>query len=131
MKIVAAVARVLLGLSFLVFGLNGFFHFIPGAPPPGPATDFFNAIAIESHFYILIFGVQAICGLLLLSNQYVPLALVTLAAVLANILTFHITMAPASIGPAIFTLVLWAIVCWSVRSEFVTLLSRKPYAGLS
>ena len=131
MKVVAAVARVLLGLSFLTFGLNGFFHFIPGAPPPGPATDFFNATIVESHYYVLIFGVQLICGLLLLSNQYVPLALVTLAAVLANILTFHITMAPASIGPAIFALVLWVIVCWSVRSEFATLLARKPYAGLN
>jgi len=131
MKFVYTGARLLLGLSFLIFGLNGFFHFIPGAPPPGAATDFFTAIAVESHYYVLIFGVQLICGLLLLSNQYVPLALVTLAAVLANILTFHITMAPASIAPAIFALILWAIVCWSVRSEFTTLLARKPYAGLN
>jgi putative oxidoreductase len=131
MKFVYIAARLLLGLSFFIFGLNGFLHFIPGGPPPGPATDFFNAVFVESHYYILPFGVQLICGLLLLSNQYVSLALVALAAVLANILAFHITMAPASIPPAIFVTILWFLACWPIRSEFATLLARKPYAGLS
>ncbi len=33
MKIVALIARVLLGLMFVVFGLNGFLHFIHQPPP--------------------------------------------------------------------------------------------------
>jgi putative oxidoreductase len=131
MKFVYIAARLLLGLIFLVLGLNGFFHFIPGGPPPGPASDFYNAIVVESHYSILVFGVQVICGLLLLSNQYVALALVTLAAVLANILTFHITMWPASLPLPLFVTLLWFLVCWPIRSEFATLLARKPYAGLS
>jgi putative oxidoreductase len=131
MKFVYVAARLLLGLSFFVFGLNGFLHFMPGTPPPGAATDFFNAMGAESHYYVLVFGGQLICGLLLLSNQYVALALVTLAAILANILTFHITMAPASIPPALVATLLWFLTCWPIRSEFATLLARKPYAGLS
>jgi putative oxidoreductase len=126
MNVVYIVARILLGLMFTLFGLNGFFHFLPGAPPPGAATDFFNAVALESHYYMLIFGAQLVAGLLLLSNQYVPLALVTLAAVLANILTFHLAMAPASIGPGIFAALVWVVVCWSVRSQFASLLARTP-----
>ena len=33
MKIITVIARFLLGLIFLVFGLNGFLHFIPSSPP--------------------------------------------------------------------------------------------------
>jgi putative oxidoreductase len=108
-------ARLFLGFVFFVLGLHGFFHFIPGGPPPGPASDFYNATAVESYYDILVFGVQVLCGLLLLSNQYVALALMMLAAVPANVLTFHITMWPASIPVPLFA----------------TLLARKPYAGLS
>ena len=32
MKIVAIICRVLLGLGFVIFGLNGFLHFMPMAP---------------------------------------------------------------------------------------------------
>jgi hypothetical protein len=37
MRIAASVARVLLGLIFLVFGLNGFLLFLPLPPPTGVA----------------------------------------------------------------------------------------------
>jgi AraC-like DNA-binding protein len=39
MKIASVIARFLLGLIFLVFGLNGFIHFIPMPPPTGVAGD--------------------------------------------------------------------------------------------
>jgi hypothetical protein len=125
MKIVSMVARILLGLMFTVFGLNGFFHFIPSpAFQPGLLLDFFTAI-VGSGFYVLIFGVQLICGLLLLSNQYVPLAIVVLGAVLANILTFHATMQPAGFPPALFATLLWFLTAWPIRAQFAPLFVRK------
>jgi len=42
-KVVLA-ARFLLGLIFFVFGLNGFFHFMPPSPMPDPAIHFFGAL---------------------------------------------------------------------------------------
>ena len=45
MKIAALIARILLGLLFFVFGLNGFLHFIPMGPmPTGVAGDFSAAL---------------------------------------------------------------------------------------
>jgi uncharacterized membrane protein YphA (DoxX/SURF4 family) len=123
-KIVTTIARLLLGLGFLVFGLNGFLHFIPGQPPPGLATDFMTVI-VASHFYVLIFAVQALAGFLLLIDQYVPLALVALAAVIVNILAFHATMMPAGFPPAIVVTVLWFVVAWPLRAHFAPLLARK------
>ncbi len=109
MKAAALIARWLLGLVFLVFGLNGFLHFIPAQMPTGLAGQFFGAI-FASHFYIVIFAVQTIGGLLLLVNRYVPLALVILGPVIVNIFFFHVFMAPSGLPLAIVVVILWTIV---------------------
>ncbi|HTZ56425.1 MAG TPA: hypothetical protein VMB20_15360 [Candidatus Acidoferrum sp.] len=125
MKIVSTIARYLLGLTFTVFGLNGFLHFIPSpAFPPGYLMDFFTAL-VGSGFYIMVFGVQLICGILLLINQYVPLAIVALAAVLANILTFHATMNPQGFPMAILATILWFLTAWPIRAQFACIFARQ------
>lgn len=124
MKIVALVARLLLGLIFLVFGLNGFLHFIPGPMPSGLAGQFMGAV-FASHYAYLIFGIQVIGGALLLVNRFVPLALVLLGAELANIAAYHITMAPAGFAPAILAAVLWLIVASQERAALQPLFASK------
>src|SRR5450432_840996 len=96
MKIASLISRLLLGLIFLVFGLNGFLQFIHMPPPTGIAGQFFGAI-FASRYYIVVFAVQAIGGLLLLINRYVPLALVLLGPVIVNIFFFHLLMAPVGL----------------------------------
>jgi putative oxidoreductase len=108
MKIAALISRLLLGLIFVVFGLNGFLQFIHMPPPTGVAGQFFGAI-FASHYYVVIFGVQIIGGLLLLLNRLVPLALVILAPVIVNIFFFHALMAPAGLPLAIVVVILWTI----------------------
>jgi putative oxidoreductase len=108
MKIASLIARILLGLIFLVFGLNGFLHFIPMPPPTGLAGQFFGVL-FGSHFYVVIFGVQTIGGLLLLGNRFVPLALVLLGPVIVNIFFFHALMAPAGLPLAFVVVILWII----------------------
>src|SRR5580698_11671054 len=88
MKIASGVARYLAGVIFLVFGLNGFLHFIPLPPPNGVAGQFMGALYV-SHYLTLIFGLQVIAAVLLLANRYVPLALAILAPVIVNNLCFH------------------------------------------
>jgi uncharacterized membrane protein YphA (DoxX/SURF4 family) len=124
MKIAVLVARILLGLIFVFFGLNGFLHFLPSPPPPGVAGQFIGAVFV-SHYYVAIFALQVIGGVLLLANRYVPLALIILAAIILNILNFHITMAPASIGPGLLAAVLWIIVFIGVRRAFDGVFAAK------
>src|SRR5271154_610487 len=126
MKIVSVISRYLLGLIFLVFGLNGFFNFIHQPPPENPlAVQFFVAIS-SSHFAAFFFAVQLIGGLLLLSGYFVPLALTLLAAELYNILAFHLTLAPASIAPALVASVLWVLVFLQYRGSFSGVLAARP-----
>jgi uncharacterized membrane protein YphA (DoxX/SURF4 family) len=108
MKIASTIARYLLGLIFLVFGLNGFLHFIPMPPPKGLAAQFGGAI-FASHYWVVVFGLQVIGGVLLLVNRFVPLALVLLGPVIVNIFFFHALMAPEGLPMAIVVVVLWSI----------------------
>jgi hypothetical protein len=123
MKITSTIARCLLGLIFLTFGLNGFLHFIPMPPPAGVAGQFFGAL-FASRFYVVIFLLQIVSAVLLLANRYVPLALTILGAVIVNILCFHIFMAPAGLPLAVVVTVLWFLTTWSVRSAFAGILQR-------
>jgi putative oxidoreductase len=126
MKTTSIVARYLLALMFTVFGLNGFLHFILQPPPPNPVAIQFLVAVSTSHFAAFFFALQVLGGLLLFSGFFVPLALTVLAAELYNILAFHLTMAPASIAPALVASVLWVLVFLQYRESFNSIFSAKP-----
>jgi putative oxidoreductase len=128
MKYAFAIARVLLGLVFTVFGLNAFLHFFPNPPVPGLAGQFMGAL-LGSHYYVIAFGTELIGGALLLSNRYVPLALTLLGPVIVNILSFHMFLGAEGMAPAIVVTVLWFVVFSQVRSSFAGLFVAKK-AGL-
>ena len=117
------IARYLLGTIFLVFGLNGFFHFLHVPGPTGVAAQFFGAIFV-SHFYVVIFLLQIVPALLLLANRYVPLALTILGPIIFNIVCIHIFMIRAGLPLAIVVTVLWLLVAYSVRSAFSGIFHR-------
>lgn len=123
MKILTIIARLLLGLAFTVFGLNFFLHFIPQPPPPpGLAGDYIK-VFVASGYANVIGAVQLIIGLLLLIGRFVPVALTMLAAMIFNILAFHLLMEPAGVGPGIVVMLLWALVAWQYRDRFAGILS--------
>ena len=126
MKITSIIARYLLGLIFTVFGLNGFLNFIHQPPPTNPLALQFLVSVSESHFAAFFFAIQLLGGLLLLSGYFVPLALTVLAAELYNILAFHLTLAPASIPPALVASVLWILVFSQYRESFKGIFVAKP-----
>src|ERR1700722_3382380 len=108
MKTTSTISRLLLGLVFTVFGLNGFLNLFSTGPVPPLAGQFLGAL-VQSHFISVVLVIQIVCGLMLLVNRMTPLALTLLGPVIFNILLFHITMAPAGLPPAIFVAVLWSV----------------------
>ena len=128
MRIITVIARLLLGVIFFVFGLNGFLGFIPMPPLEGAAGAFIGAL-FSSHYLYLISGVQLIAGVLLLIDRFVPLALAMLAPVIANILAYHTTMQPSGFPLAIFTTLLWAVLVWRYWAHFTSLFVHKAAAS--
>ena len=118
MKIVILIARLLLGLVFVVFGLNGFLNFLSMGPmPTGLAGQFIGAL-FQSHYLWVVAGLQVVGGLLLLVNRFVPLALVLLGPVIVNILLYHLLLNLTGIGMAILVTILWFIVFYGHRQYF-------------
>ncbi len=124
MKIASVIARYLAGLIFLVFGLNGFLHFIPLPPPEGIAGQFMGALYV-SHYLWVIFAFQVVAAILLLANRYVPLAVAVLAPVIVNILAFHVLMAPSGLPLALFVAVLWTVIFIDARPAFSGLFQAR------
>jgi uncharacterized membrane protein YphA (DoxX/SURF4 family) len=118
MKILTLIARLLLGLTFVVFGLNGFLNFLSMGPmPSGLAGQFIGAL-ILSHYYWVVAALQLVGGVLLLVNRFVPLGLVLLGPVIVNILLYHVFLNPVGIGLAIVVTILWFIVFYAHRQYF-------------
>jgi putative oxidoreductase len=124
MKTSINISRFLLGLIFLVFGLNGFLHFIPMPPPSGVAGQFLGAMFV-SKYLLVVSGLQVISGGLLLINRYVPLALTILGPIIVNILLFHALMSPVGIGLAVFVTIFWGVVFAGVRSAFAGIFQQR------
>jgi len=118
MKIAILIARLLLGLIFVVFGLNGFLNFLNMGPmPTGLAGQFIGALAL-SHYFWVVAALQVVGGALLLVNRFVPLGLVLLGPVIVNILLYHIFLNPSGIALAIVVTILWLIVFYGHRQYF-------------
>ncbi len=119
------VARFLLGGIFFIFGLNGFLHFAPVPPMPGPAGEFLGAMVGTGYLFSLVKGTEVVAGALLLSGRFVPLAVTLLAPVLVNIVAFHAALAPAGIGVPLLLLAAELYLAWSYREAFAPLLRAR------
>jgi len=118
MKIVTLIARLLLGLIAVVFGLNGFLNFLNMGPmPSGLAGQFIGALAL-SHYFWVVAALQVAGGALLLINRFVPLGLVLLGPVIVNIILYHAFLNPTGAPLAVIVLVLWLIVFYAHRQYF-------------
>jgi len=125
-KILVLIARILLGVIFVVFGANGLHPFLPMPPPPtGLAGQYVTAIFV-SHYAVVPFTVQLAGGLLLLAGLYVPLGLAILGPVIVNILCFHIFLNHQGMGMAFFVTVLWFILFYHYRRSFAGIFERRP-----
>jgi putative oxidoreductase len=124
MKIAVLIARILLGLIFVFFGLNGFLNFLHAPMPPGQAGQYMG-VMFGSFYMQFVSLVELVGGVLLLSGQFIPLGLVLLGPVLVNILLFHISFQPAGLPPGILSTLLWFIIFFGYRRAFAGIFEQK------
>ena len=123
MKIATIIARILLGLVFLVFGSNAFLNFIPMPPPPPGLAGDYTKVFLASGYVYFIGGLQVIASLFLLIGRFVSLGLTILGGIIVNIWIFHITMAPEGLPPAVIVTILELFLVWRYRDAFKGILS--------
>ncbi len=120
---VTPAVRIFLGLLFVVFGLNGFFGFLPAPPHSGEAGHFIGALVRTGYLLQVVKGLEVAMGLLLLANRFVPAALAVLAPIVFNIVAFHFLLAPPN-AVTFVVLIAHGWLMWSHRASFAPLFGR-------
>jgi putative oxidoreductase len=124
MKVMVLIARILLGLLFLVFGFDKLVPFIPAKMPPGDAGTM--AGLMMTHHWMQFYGVvETVSGLLLLVGRFIPLALTLLAGMIVNILLFGFTIAPQGLPPGLIAGVLELFMVYAYRASFAGIFAAK------
>jgi uncharacterized membrane protein YphA (DoxX/SURF4 family) len=124
------VARVLLGALFLFSGVLG----LVMAPQPTPglpagAVAFAAALAKTGYMMPLVSATEAVVGLLLLANRFVPLALALLAPVVVNIFAFHLFLEPGGRPVAVVVCALELYLAWGYRGAYRPMLAMRARRG--
>lgn len=121
-------ARLIFGLIFLVFGLNGFLQFAPNPPMEPEAGALLGALAQTGYFFPMIKIIEMLVGVLLLSNRFAPLAAVLITPILVGITTIHIFLNPAGLPMMIFLHLLHGYVAFGYSHIYRHILQPKTEA---
>ncbi len=117
-------ARILLGLIFTVFGINGFLQFLPMPPMNEAAQAYMGALFQTGFFFPVLKGTEVICGVMLLTGLWVPLALTVLAPIVIQIFLFHAFIA-GDVPMSVFIILLEVFLAYQYRAKFAGVLSMK------
>ena len=130
-RYIPTIVRVLMGLAFTLFGLNGLKPFLPQPKDamPEKAMAFAGALMNTGYMMRLVAGTMLLVGVLLLLNRFVPLALALIAPILVGIITFHIFLAPASVVPGAILLIMELYLAWAYRNAFRPMLAMRTTPG--
>ena len=124
MENIALGSRIVLGLIFFVFGLNGFLGFIPTPKVPDTAGLFLGGLANAPYFFPVLKTVEILGGLALLVGRFMPLTLVILAPINLQIFLFHVFLAPAGLAMALIMNTTHLFLAYHHRESYKALL--KP-----
>ncbi|MEO8885633.1 MAG: hypothetical protein ABI367_06185 [Mucilaginibacter sp.] len=128
MKIAVLIARTLLALIFVVFGINFFFPFLKMAPPvmSAPATAFSTGLFGSGYFFPFLKSLEIISGLFLLFNRFTPFFLLVLLPISVNIFLFHLILAPYAIAMGTGILALELFLCIAYRKYYQSVFTVNP-----
>ncbi|MDB9786531.1 hypothetical protein OAB57_00350 [Bacteriovoracaceae bacterium] len=118
-------ARLIFGLAFLIFGLNGFLNFMPNPPMTPEAGSLIGAFAKTGYFFPMIKIVEMVVGLMFLTNMFAALAAILITPVLVGITTIHLFLNPAGIPIMIVLHLLHGLISIGYRNYYRILFNAK------
>lgn len=128
MRIAFSVLTRVFGLFWLVFGMNGLFHFFPVPAPAAESAYFMEALERATYVMPLVYGLQVCVGLLLLLQCCVPLALLLAAPIVGNIVLYDLFLNPSGLAIGIVIAVIEVLLLWRNRAAFMPLLDLSSPA---
>ena len=128
MKIAVLIARVLLGLIYLVFGLNFFFHFLHMATPAmsKEAGAFEGGLFGAGYFFPFMKIIEIISGLFLLINRYTAFFGLIIFPITLNIFLFHALLAPAGVPLGAAMIIINLFLGYAYRKYYTSIFTASP-----
>jgi uncharacterized membrane protein YphA (DoxX/SURF4 family) len=129
MKHATHIAGGLLGLMFIVFGLNFFLQFIPMPADPSPADaphKLFMGALFPTGYLAFVKVLEIVGGILVGIPKTRNFGLLVLGPIIINILAFHIFLtkgAGLTDPPLVAICILAAFLLWSARKAFAKLMN--------
>ena len=125
MKWAVLIARILVGLPFLVFGLDHFLKVLPMPAPefPDNAMKFITALA-SSGYLAVVKVLEVVGGTLVLSGRLAPLGLVLVTPVAVNIALFDLLLVGQP-GLGVVLAGLCFVLVWCYRSHFASVFTTN------
>ncbi len=122
------ISRLFLGVVFLIAGINGYFVIFGFEPFIATSPE---AMALFEFKYLLIAekSLEVICGILLIINQFIPLAISILSPIVANIFLLHLFLDHSLLLLAIMLVLTLGFLLFYYRMNFMSVLERKPNAS--
>jgi putative oxidoreductase len=125
MKIATIIVRVLLGLLYVMSSIVVLFNLVKAPEPTGAVKTFMDGMMATKYLLPFIKITELVCGLLLLSGRFVPLATVMIFPVTLNIFFFHIFVAPEGVVTGVIVLAMNLFLAYACRKNYQTLLAAK------
>lgn len=125
MATAAAIARMLLGLIFVVYGTNYFVPFLTLPAPSADGTALLDAFAATGYFMPFLRITQLVTGALLIADRYVALALLITAPIVLNIFLFDVFLDPRGLAMGSLLLVIQGYLGWAYRGSFSSALQQR------
>jgi putative oxidoreductase len=125
LKLATTVSRIILGLPFLVFGINYFFPFAPHPELHGAAIDYMTGLTKAGYFWPFLRSLEILIGIALITNRFVPLALAILAPINLQILIFHLALEPQNIPMALILALLQAFLIYRYWGYYKQIFAQK------
>lgn len=120
--------RIILGILMLIFGLNGFFQFMPGPQPSPEMGAFLRALAKTGYMFPFISVVKIVAGGLLLANIAAPLALILISPIMVNAFLAHLFLHDVGgIGAAALIVTMIVFLFYAYRETYFELLETNHY----
>ena len=114
--------RIIFGLQFVVFGLNGFFQFLPMQAPTPEAGAFLGALMATGYMIPIIKGLEVLVGISMLANKYVPLALIVIFPIVVNIFLVHAVLDRSGFIVGLIVLAFNLALAWKNKNSYTNLL---------
>lgn len=125
MKIATIIVRVLLGLLYAFSAIVVLFNLVKAPEPTGAVKTFMDGMMATKYLLPLVKITELVCGLLLISGRFVPLATVMIFPVTINIFLFHIFVAPEGVVTGVIVLVMNLFLAYACRKNYEGLLTAK------